>query len=138
MRPNDPLAALSPADRELVGHAVDLLRTRGRAGYHSVAAAVRAGDRLFAGLDLASRKSSVCAEPAAISAAHSAGSYALDAIVAVCLREDISSFASISPCGACRELISYQAPDCRVLFEYEGSLIDERARDLFRYPLIFG
>ena len=138
VRADDPLRSLSLGDVELFRLAAELLRDRGRPGKHSVAAAVRAGSSVYLGLDLMSRKSPICAEPAAISAANSAGDYDLDAIVAVCFRGELSAPVSISPCGACRELVSFHAPECRVLFEYEGRLVDVKARELFPYPVIFG
>lgn len=138
MRADDLTGSLPAADRELFLRAREVLQASGRPGQNSVAAAVRAGTSTYVGLDLRSRKSSVCAEPAAISAAHTAGDYDLKAIVAVCFRPDISDFVSISPCGACRELIHFHAPECRVLFEYQGALVDATARDLFEYPAIFG
>ena len=58
--------------------------------------------------------------------------------MAVCFRPDFSDIVSISPCGACRELINFHAPDCRVLFEYQGELVAATARQLFEYPAIFG
>lgn len=138
MRTGDPLSLLPDDDAELFNYASRILRDKGRPGKNSVAAAVRSGRSIHVGLDLVSRKSSVCAEPAAISAAHTAGDYAIDTIVAVCFRGDISAIVSISPCGACRELISFHAPECRVLFEYEGRLVGTKAKDLFQYPVIFG
>lgn len=138
MASNHLLSSLDPADVELFERARDVLHEKGRRGKNSVGAAVRTENGIYASLDLMSRKSAICAEPGAISAAQSAGDYALKAIIAVCLRRDISQYLAISPCGACRELISFHAPDCRVIFEYEGSLVDVAAKDLFRYPVIFG
>jgi cytidine deaminase len=138
MRADDLVGSLPPADRELFRRAREVLQGQGRPGRNSVAAAVRAGDSTYVGLDLISRKSSVCAEPAAISAAQAAGDYDLVAIVAVCFRPDAEKFVAISPCGACRELMNFHAPGCRVLFEYQGAPVAVTASDLFGYPAIFG
>ena len=61
----------SPAEPALAHAAADTLRRRRRPHRNTVCAGVstRSGET-FMGLDLASRKSSACAEPAAIAAAH--------------------------------------------------------------------
>ena len=130
--------SLDSDDAALLEHAREVLSVHGRPGKNSVGAAVRTDKGIYVGLDLLSRKSAICAEPGAISAAHSAGSYSLQSIIAVCMNTDLSRIVPISPCGACRELLNFHAPDCRVLFEYGGSWIDVTARDLFEYPVIFG
>jgi cytidine deaminase len=129
---------LNPDHAELFERASEVLSVRGQPGKNSVGAAVRTDKGIYVGLDLMSRKSAICAEPGAISAAYSAGSYSIQSIIAVCLRTDVSRIVSISPCGACRELLNFHAPDCQVLFEYGGSWIEIKAGDLFRYPVIFG
>jgi cytidine deaminase len=124
-------------DAELVEHASRLLQERGVPGRHSVAAAVRATNgRIHSALDLRSRKSAICAEPSAISAAHSAGDYDLEAIVAICHYGEPSRLLAISPCGACRELLHFHQPGIRVLFEASGRLVAVSAADLFEYPTI--
>ena len=132
-----PIYPSNPADLELFESAREVLRVRGRSDKNSVGAAVRTDKGIFIGLDLRSRKSAICAEPGAISAAYSAGGFLLESIVAVCRRGD-EEIVAISPCGACRELLNFHAPDCRALFQYEDSWVDLEARELFRYPIIFG
>jgi cytidine deaminase len=134
-------ASLYPADQldmELFERASDVLNRCGKPDKNSVGSAVRTDKGIFTGLDLKSRKTPICAEPCAISAAYSGGAVNLESIIAVCMRGDASNIVAISPCGACRELINFHAPDCRVLFQYEKSWIDVQARQLFRYPIIFG
>jgi cytidine deaminase len=133
----DPIRSLSVQDAELYNRASNLLRVRGLKGQHSVAAAVRTGaGNIYVSLDLLSRKSAICGEPGAISAAHSAGDYDLESIIAVCFSQDRSRIISISPCGSCRELINYHQPDCRVLFEYDDVMVETKASELFRFPSI--
>ena len=128
---------LPPEDMELYNCASTVLRKFGVEGRHSVGAAVRTrSGKLYAALDLRSRKSAICAEPGAISAAHSAGDYDIEAIIDVCRSRDGSRLIPISPCGSCRELIHYHQPECRVLFEYDGSVVNVKAAELFRFPLI--
>ncbi len=131
-----PIYPSNPADLELFERAREVLRVRGRSDKNSVGAAVRTDKGIFIGLDLKSRKSAICAEPGVISAAYSAGGYLLESIIAVCKRDE--DIFAISPCGACRELLNFHAPECRVVFGYEDSWVDLRAKELFRYPIIFG
>lgn len=133
-----PLYPANQLDMELFERARDVLHRYGRPGKNSVGAAVRTEKGIFTGLDLKSRKTPICAEPCAISAAYSSGAVDLESIIAVCMRENASDILAISPCGACRELVNFHAPDCRVLFQYEKSWVDVQARQLFRYPIIFG
>jgi cytidine deaminase len=124
-------------DAELYRVADTLLRARRVEGRHTVAAAARtATGNIYAALDLRSRKSAVCGEPCAISAAHSAGDLELNSIVAVCFNRERSLTIPISPCGSCRELINYHQPGCRVIFQYDGAIVNVRAEELFRYPII--
>lgn len=134
--PNVPADEL---DQELMGEASHLLVTRRRAGFHSVASVVLAssGNR-YASVDLRSRKNAVCAEPGAIASAHSAGDYDIRRVVGVVLVGDENKTDLISPCGACRELINYQAPDCEILLSDGKQYFRVRARDLFLFPGIPG
>ncbi len=133
-----PLYPADQLDIELFEKARDVLNRYGRLDKNSVGAAVRTEKGIFIGLDLKSRMTPICAEPGAISAAYSGGAVNLESIVAVCMRGSASNIVAISPCGACRELINFHAPDCRVLFQYEETWIDAQARELFKYPVIFG
>jgi hypothetical protein len=36
------------------------------------------------------------------------------------------------------KVVDAWCPDCRALFQYEDSWVDLKAKDLFRYPVIFG
>ena len=104
------------AELRLVEAVKDALRRRRRPEKNTVCAGVVTSDgQTYLGLDLVSRKTSICAEPAAISSAHFNGSYDIVSIVAVCHTPDLTDIVVISPCGACRELIWYHAPDTRVV-----------------------
>ncbi|MCG5433321.1 hypothetical protein LV457_13645 [Mycobacterium sp. MYCO198283] len=122
-------------DRALLDAANALLRRRRRPGLHSVAAAVRtAGGNTYVALDVRSRKSPVCAEPCAVSAAHSAGDYDIERIAAVVLAGDDGQPAVIAPCGACRELLHFHAPRAEVLVQDGAQLARVPIAELFRYP----
>lgn len=126
-------------DHEMMGEASRLLLARRRAGFHSVAAvALASSGHRYASVDLRSRKSGVCAEPGAIAAAHSAGDYDVRRIAAVVLVDGDHGTGLISPCGACRELIHYQAPDCEILFDDAGQRFRVKAKDLFPFSSIPG
>lgn len=126
--------ALTAEERHLVDQTAKHLRSRCRNRLNTVCAGLlTTSGTSFFGLSLASRKSDVCAEPAAIAASHLANEHAISSIVAVCHTPSLDEVVVISPCGACRELICYHAPDARVLLTLDGD--DEpsavAARDLF-------
>ena len=106
----------NPAELGLAEQATrTLARTRRAAKNTACAAVLDAGGNTWLGLDLVSRMSSVCAEPAAIAAAQLDGAAELVAIAAVCYTPDLETITLISPCGACRERIWHHAPQARVL-----------------------
>ena len=121
----------SPAELVLAHTAADMLRQRRRPHRNTVCAGVltRSGET-FMGLDLASRKSSVCAEPAAIAAAHMNSEYDIIAVVAVAANY-AGDIVVVSPCGACRELIWFHAPEARVLLPAGADPAAVAAADLF-------
>jgi cytidine deaminase len=115
-------------DQQLIRAASEHLLSRRRPGFHSVAAALLTGlGNIYVAIDLRSRKAPVCAEPCAVSAANSAGEYEIRRIAAVVLAGDNGGTAVISPCGACRELLHYHAPNCEVLVQESG--------DVWRVPI---
>ena len=123
---------------DLVEAAKDALHLRRRPEKNTVCAGVLTSDgQTFLGLDLVSRKSSICAEPAAISLAHFSGSYDIASIVAVCFTPDLDDVVVISPCGACRELIWYHVPGARVLLPGDPEPVAVLASDLFTAGELF-
>jgi cytidine deaminase len=131
---------LEPADeldRELLAAATDLLTRQGRPEFNSVAAVLKTGDgRRFAAMDVRSRKSPVCAEPAALAAAQAAGAWDVERIAAVCRIEQTGEYTLISPCGACRELLFFQVPDATILVSHQGEPHRVVVRDLFPFAAI--
>lgn len=125
---------LSAQERHLVEQAIKHLRSHRREALNTVCAGLLTDTGLsFFGLNLVSRKSEVCAEPAAMAAAHLANEHAISSIVAVCHTPSLDDVVVISPCGACRELIWYHAPDARVVLVLEGDSEPSAvaARELF-------
>lgn len=126
-------------DQKLIQDATNLLIQRGRSGFHSTGAAVWSGSgEQFVSLDLRSRKSAVCAEPGAFAAAHSAGIYDIERVVAICHVVENSKYQVISPCGSCRELIHYHCPEAQVIVEYQHGLYRVDVKRLFLFAEITG
>ncbi len=125
-------------DLLLIRKATEHLLLRRRQRFHSVAAAVLTGaGTIHVAIDVRSRKSPVCAEPCAVSASHSAGDYDIVRVAAVLLAGDREGgTAVLSPCGACRELLHYHAPDCQVLVQEGDEVWRVRIAQLFTFPTV--
>lgn len=117
---------LDQDDRALVEAARDVLRRHYRPFWHTVAAALRSSDgRIFTGVHLGATvgRLSICAEAVALGRAVLEGGIAPDGprlLTAVAVRhpkpeEDGRSIAVVSPCGACREMITDYAPEAMVI-----------------------
>lgn len=129
---------LTAHEDRLLDEAQALLRERRRPGLNTVVAVVSTETgRTHFGLNLVSRKSAVCAEPAAIAAAHLAGDHQVRTVAAVCFTPDLSEVTVISPCGACRELLWYHAPAARVVLRRDGQHCAVTASDLFSDAELF-
>jgi len=124
--PRAPLAAPVQAPGEMTEEDVVLLRAAERLlgqvwvdGRHEVASALRLADgsvHLGVHLEGSCRRSSICAEGAAMAAARAAvpeGPLAVAAVVSVQVKP-AGRFRIIAPCGVCRELLADYAPDARV------------------------
>ena len=103
---------------------------------YSVAAALLTGNgRVYVGVNVenTSYGLTLCAERAAVAAAVSDG------------QRDIIALAVVSgnkpdpvPCGACRQVLSEFAADCRILVSAEGEeAVEYRLEDLFPQPFKF-
>ena len=101
---------------KLVTVASELLRERGDPNRHRVACAIEGGSgRIYRGLHVFSRRLSVCAEMVALGQALAEGETEIRASVAVMKSESRNEIVPVSPCGLCRELLSYYSEACRVL-----------------------
>ena len=122
---------VSPADRELIDVATDLIKTRYLENRHHIAAAVRGkSGRVYTGLHLDTYvgRASVCAEAVALGQAMGAGETAIEAIVSIRHprpREQHREPQLVSPCGICREMLNDFAPGAAVLLAAEHG-IDRR------------
>jgi cytidine deaminase len=118
--PVTPVATMSAADVELLDIAQRLLARVWVHGRHEVASALRTLDGgIHTGVHLegSCRRSSICAEGAAMAAARAALAPELplqvDSIVSVQIKP-AGQFRIIAPCGVCRELISDYSPQARI------------------------
>jgi cytidine deaminase len=115
------MTALSDADRALVEAASEAIRRRYRYDWQEVGAALRLrSGKIFTGvsLDAYLGRMAVCAEAVALGQAVTQGETGIDTIVAVrhpAPDETDRQIAVVSPCGACRELISDYDREARVI-----------------------
>ena len=119
--------ALTDADRELIEAAREAIRKRYRFDWQEVGAAVRIrSGRIFVGvsLDAYLGRMAVCAEAVALGhAITNSGESGIDTIVAVRHpppEENDRTISVVSPCGACRELISDYDRNARVIVPGKG------------------
>ena len=115
------MTALSDTDRALVEAASDAIRRRYRYDWQEVGAALRTrSGKVFTGvsLDAYLGRMAVCAEAVALGQAITEGHTGIDTIVAVrhpAPDDKHQDIGVVSPCGACRELISDYDRDARVI-----------------------
>ncbi len=115
------MSALSDADRALIEAAADAIRKRYRYDWQEVGAALRLRNgKIFTGvsLDAYLGRMAVCAEAVALGQAVTQGESGIDTIVAVrhpAPDEKSREITVVSPCGACRELISDYDRAARVI-----------------------
>ena len=121
------MTALTDADRELIEAACEAIRRRYRFDWQEVGAAVRIrSGRIFVGvsLDAYLGRMAVCAEAVALGhAITNSGESGIDTIVAVRHpppEENDRTISVVSPCGACRELISDYDRNARVIVPGKG------------------
>lgn len=115
-----PVAGMTAADIQLLETAQKLLGRVWVHGRHEVACALRTLDgAIHTGVHLegSCRRSSICAEGAAMAAARAALAPELplqvEAVVSVQIKP-AGQFRIIAPCGVCRELISDYSPQAQV------------------------
>jgi cytidine deaminase len=112
---------LSEGDKELIAAAGEAITRRYRADWQEVGAALRTRDgRIYTGVNLDAYlgRMAVCAEAVALGQAVTEGETGIDTIVAVrhpAPDENGRDIAVVSPCGACRELISDYDRDARAI-----------------------
>jgi cytidine deaminase len=139
---NEPITPVTPApamttiETRLLEVAQQLLARVWVHGRHEVASALLASDGvIYTGVHLegSCRRSSICAEGAAMAAARAAmppeSPLQIESIVSVQIKP-AGQFRIIAPCGVCRELISDYCPQARVWITGEAGLEVYAALDL--------
>lgn len=127
---------LTREDEELIETAAHVIKRNYVPGKHHVGAAVRMrSGHVYTGVHLESRVHDTCAEPVAIGTAAANGEREIDTIVATTV-EGQGTVRVLSPCGACRELISFYGPEAHVLFVEGGEVKKCLARDLLPGPYV--
>ena len=122
---------LDAEDHELVAAAADVLRRNFEVGKHHVGAAIRTRDgRVYTGVHVGSRRINICAEEVAIGTALSAGERDFVAVASVIMMLPEDEPAVTSPCGVCREVLSFYGPDMHVVYLDHGVVRKTRMADL--------
>lgn len=101
--------ALTEKDERLIAEATTLIQGLYQRGRHHIGAALETDDgRIFSAVHLGTnvRNTNVCAEVGALAKAISEGATRVVRIAAVKYFPDEGRVKVVSPCGACRELIS--------------------------------
>lgn len=130
-----PTRPADEADLDLVEAAAELLRRRFSEGRHHVAAALRLPDgSIITGLHLGSRRVNVCAEQVALGTALSGGLGTPVACASVIAMTPDDQPEPTSPCGVCREVLGFFAPDMTVVLPHGGQLRTARFGDLLPAP----
>jgi cytidine deaminase len=108
---------LDPAEERLIAAAFDVIDRNYVRGRHHVGSAVRASSGvIYVGVHLESPGGDVCAEWVAIGSAVSAGEREVTACVAVRRSGPGGTRPGVmSPCGACRELLTHYGPEAEVV-----------------------
>jgi len=122
---------IEASDEELVRAASDVLRRNFEVGRHHVGAAIRTRDgRVYTGVHVGSRRINICAEEVTIGTALSAGERDFAAVASVIMMLPEDEPAVTSPCGVCREVLSFYGPDMTVIYVDHGVLRKTRMADL--------
>jgi cytidine deaminase len=134
--PVAPVATMMAAEIRLLDIAQKLLARVWVHGRHEVASALLASDgAVYTGVHLegSCRRSSICAEGAALAAARAGippeSPLKVESIVSVQIKP-AGQFRIIAPCGVCRELISDYCPDARVWITGDAGIEVYAALDL--------
>lgn len=122
-------------DRELIAIATKLIRQRYTPIRHHVAAALLASSgTIYQGLHVGWGRMNLCAEQVALANALTAGEMELISCVAVMARAPSGDTDVASPCGTCREVLRFYAPDLTVLVIDEKRVSKTYIADLLPAP----
>jgi cytidine deaminase len=132
--------SLASADFELIEAARAVLLKHYRPHWHTVGAALRSRDgRIWTGLHLGATvgRLSVCAEAVALGRAILDGDGTVECAVAVRhpkAEESVQEIAIVSPCGACREMLTDFDPAADIILPGPGGPRRVTLRALLPFP----
>ncbi len=131
-------SSLDKRDEELVATARDVLVRNYALGRHHVGAALRAASgKVYTGIHVGSRRINVCAEEVALGHALAEGEREFESIVALIKMGSDDEPELVSPCGVCREVITYYAPDiCVICPGADGTPRKYSAAELLPAPFL--
>lgn len=122
-------------DRDLISLATDLIHRRYAPVRHHVAAVVLgASGSIYHGVHVGWGRVNLCAEQIALANALAEGESAFVTCVAVMARAPSGATSVVSPCGTCREMLRFFAPDLTVLVHDEGRVTKTYIADLLPAP----
>jgi cytidine deaminase len=122
-------------DKELISLATDLIRQRYTPIRHHVAAVVlTSSGAIYQGMHVGWGRVNLCAEQIAFANALAAGESEFITCVAVMARAPSGETSVVSPCGTCREMLRFFAPELTVLVDDAGRLTKTNITDLLPVP----
>jgi cytidine deaminase len=128
---------LEDRDRELISFATALIRKRYSPVRHHVAAVVlSSGGARYEGVHVGWGRVNLCAEQVALANAFAAGESELIACAAVMASAPLGETSVVSPCGTCREMLRFFAPDLMVMINHEGRVSKTYIADLLPAPWV--
>ena len=125
------------SDWELADFAESLIRRRYTPIRHHVAAVISASNgKDYYGVHIGWGRVNICAEQIALANALADGVSEFISCVAVMAQAPSGETSVVSPCGTCREMLGFFAPDLTVLVSDEGRVIKTYIADLLPAPWV--
>jgi cytidine deaminase len=122
-------------DRQLIAAATELIHQRYRLVRHHVAAVILASSGvIYQGVHVGWGRVNLCAEQIALANGLAAGETEFVTCVAVLATAPSGDTSVTSPCGTCREMLRFFAPNLTVLVPGDGGLTKTYAADLLPAP----
>jgi cytidine deaminase len=129
--------SIEDRDRDLISMATTLIGHRYRPIRHHVAAVVSSSSgAVYQGVHVGWGRVNVCAEQIALANALAAGESNFVTCVAVMASAPSGMTGVVSPCGTCREMLRFFAPDLKVLIRHEGRVAKTYITDLLPAPWV--
>jgi len=124
-------------DRELISRATTLIGKRYSPVRHHVAAVVLSSSgAIYQGVHVGWGRVNLCAEQIALANALAMGESELIVCAAVMAIAPLGETSVVSPCGSCREMLQFFAPDLMVIINLEGRVSKTYIADLLPAPWV--